>query len=168
MNSTPKIYVSLPAINEAELLPLCLHCIESQSYSNFYIVICINQPDNWWEIPEKKIICENNVALLKELQNKDKKIYTIIDKCSKGKGWKGNNKGVGWARKTIMDHIAVSANNNDIIVSLDADTTFSEEYFSSILKAFSKTDAVALANPYYHMLTGREAETGQFCAMKYT
>ena len=158
MNKRPKIYVALPAINEAELLPLCLKCIEEQSYNNFHIVICINQPDDWWEITDKRIICENNIALLKELQKKDKNTFTIIDKCSKGNGWKGNNKGVGWARKTIVDYIATIANTNDIIVSLDADTTFGRDYFSSNVNIFSKTKAVALANPYYHKLTGKEAE----------
>ncbi len=158
MNKRPKIYVALPAINEAELLPLCLKCIEEQSYNNFHIVICINQPDDWWEITDKRIICENNIALLKELQKKDKNTFTIIDKCSKGNGWKGNNKGVGWARKTIVDYIATIANTNDIIVSLDADTTFGRDYFSSNVNIFSKTKAVALANPYYHKLTGKDAE----------
>jgi glycosyltransferase involved in cell wall biosynthesis len=158
MNTDPKIYVALPAINEAELLPLCLKCIENQSYRNFHIVICINQPDDWWEIPDKKIICENNVTLLKELQNKDKNIFTILDKCSKGNGWKENSKGVGWARKTIMDHIVKLAKNDDIIVSLDADTIFSAEYFSSIVKTFLNTNTVALANPYYHKLADKDAE----------
>jgi glycosyltransferase involved in cell wall biosynthesis len=158
MKTTPKIYVALPAINEMELLPLCLECIAKQSYNNFQVVICVNQPDDWWKIEEKKIICENNITLLKKLQSKDKNTYTIIDKCSKGKGWKGNNKGVGWARKTVMDHIAACAGCDDIIVSLDADTVFNEEYFTSIVNAFSSTKAVALANPYYHKLTGKKAE----------
>jgi glycosyltransferase involved in cell wall biosynthesis len=158
MKISPKIYVALPAINEMELLPLCLECIGKQSYNNFHVVICVNQPDDWWEVEEKKIICENNFALLKELQKKDENTYTIIDKCSKGNGWKGNNKGVGWARKIIMDHTATIANSDDIIVSLDADTAFSEKYFTSIVTAFSKTKTVALANPYYHKLTNKEAE----------
>jgi hypothetical protein len=158
MNKSPKIYVAIPAINEAELLPLCLKCIEEQSYNNFHIVICINQPDDWWELPEKRILCENNITLLKELQKKDKNTYTIIDKCSKGNGWKGNNKGVGWARKTIMDHVATLAKIDDIIVSLDADTVFGKEYFSSIVNIFSMNKVVALANPYYHKLTGKDAE----------
>jgi len=55
MISNPEIFVSLPVMDEPEALPLCLNCIENQSYKNFHVVICVNQPDEWWGIPEKKI-----------------------------------------------------------------------------------------------------------------
>jgi len=159
MNLTSKIYVSIPVMDELEMLPSCLNCIENQSYKNFHVVVCINQPDEWWEIPEKRNICLNNKKVLDILTKKNIQNFSIFDKSTKDLGWKGNKKGVGWARKTAMDHITKTAKDNDIILSLDADTVFSNEYFSSIIDIFSKClNAVALANPYYHKLTGSEAE----------
>ncbi|NTW33642.1 MAG: glycosyltransferase [Bacteroidetes bacterium] len=159
MNNTPLIYIALPAMDEALYLPKCLDCIENQNYKNFHIVICINQPNEWWELSEKRNICENNAVVLEYLNKKDKTKYTIIDKSSKGNGWENNKHGVGWARKTAMDFIAKKAENTDIILSLDADTSFSPDYFSSVINSFSKfPDAVALSNPYYHKLSGSEAE----------
>ncbi len=146
-------------MDETEMLPHCINCIEKQLYRNFHVVICINQPEDCWDIPEKKNICLNNKKIFDFLIKKNSEHITIIDKTSKGNGWQGNKKGVGWARKTIMDYISKKANNNDIILSLDADTVFSEKYFSSIIDIFSKNqNAAALSNPYYHRLTGSEAE----------
>ena len=159
MNYNPKIFVALPVMDELETLPLCLDCIENQSYKNFYVVICVNQPDEWWNNPEKNNICLNNQKVLNLLSDKNQDNYYIIDKSSKGNGWIGNKKGVGWARKTAMDFIASKAKPDDIILSIDADTTFSTEYFTSIIKIFSETkNAVALANPYFHKLANSEAE----------
>ena len=83
----------------------------------------------------------------------------LNDKSSKGKGWKGKNYGVGWARRTIMDQIALEANDSDIIINLDADTTFGPDYFSSVLQNFKQhPEAVAVSVPYYHELTGDEVK----------
>ncbi len=154
-----KIHVALPVMDEVEFLPLCIDCIESQSYNDYHVVICVNQPDEWWEISAKKEVCERNKKTIEFLSEKNKGNYTIIDKSSKGQGWQGNKKGVGWARKTAMDHIAKNANDTDIILSLDADTIFSKEYFKSIIDCFIESPtAVALSNPYYHKLTGHDAE----------
>ena len=159
MISHPKIFVALPVMDEIDMLQLCLDCIENQSYKNIHIVICVNQPDECWNIPEKIHVCNNNAEILDSLNKKDKGIYTIINKSSIGSGWEGNKKGVGWARKTVMDHISEISNNDDIILSLDADTIFNKEYFSSIENIFAQnTNAVALSNPYYHKLIKSDAE----------
>ena len=159
MKQTPVIYIALPVMDEAFYLPKCLDCIESQNYKHFHVVICVNQPDEWWELPEKRDVCKNNAQVLNYLCKKGKTKYTIIDKCSKGHGWENNNHGVGWARKTAMDFIAKKAEKTDIILSLDADTFFSPDYFSSIVNNFSEfPNAVALSNPYYHKLSGSNAE----------
>jgi hypothetical protein len=159
MIDRPKIYIALPVMDEAEPLPSCLYCIESQSYTNYHVVICVNQPDEWWDVPEKMSVCESNKRILTQLKIKHPEKYTVIDKSSKGHGWKGNITGVGWARKTIMDHIAKIANIDDIIVSLDADTIFTKNYFRSIIEIFNDAPGiVTLANPYYHELSGSEAE----------
>jgi hypothetical protein len=57
-----------------------------------------------------------------------------------------------------MDAINKVAKAKDIIVSLDADTTFRENYFSSLAENFSDhPDAVAIAVPYFHQLVEDEA-----------
>jgi glycosyltransferase involved in cell wall biosynthesis len=149
-----KLYVSIPAINELDLIPLCIECISQQSFKNFEVFICVNQPDEWWNDDAKSEICNNNEKTVEFLRSVKNVPIRIIDKTSKGNGWQGKNHGVGWARKTIMDEITLCADENDIIVSLDADTTFGPEYFSSIVDNFSKNqEAVALSVPYYHQLT---------------
>lgn len=159
MPTFPKIYIALPVLNELELLHSCIECIENQTYLDFHVVVCVNQPDEWWDIEDKIDICKNNIETLSYLSLLNKKNYTIIDRTSKGAGWKRNKKGVGWARKTIMDFIALRAKPNDIIISLDADTTFCENYFNSIIERFSEfPKAVAISNPYYHKRTGQIAE----------
>jgi len=56
-----------------------------------------------------------------------------------------------------MDEIVLEAEDNDIIISLDADTIFDPDYFTSVIENFQKNnDAVALSVPYYHKLTGIE------------
>jgi hypothetical protein len=155
---TPFIYVALPVINEAETLPVILGCLLKQDYQRFRVFICVNQPDEWWEVPGKRHICEVNAETLRTLEEFHGLDLTVIDRCTRGNGWKGKKHGVGWARKTVMDAISKIAGAGDIIVSLDADTTFCEQYFSSLAENFSAhPDAVAIAVPYFHPLTEDES-----------
>jgi glycosyltransferase involved in cell wall biosynthesis len=147
----PFIYAALPVLNEPEFLPRLLECISLQSYRSFKLVVCVNQPDSWWNDALKLPICKNNARSLKLLKNWKKFPVEVIDRTSKGSGWLGKKHGVGWARKTAMDLIASEAKLEDIIISLDADSTFTENYFLSIANAFSRnTEAVAMAVPYFH------------------
>jgi glycosyltransferase involved in cell wall biosynthesis len=170
--SAPTLYIALPVINEMDFIPEILGCMSRQDYPDFRVFICVNQPDEWWSNPEKRKICETNVKTLRFLEKykctgdpcgrpadcRKGLDLTVIDRCSPGKGWKGKNHGVGWARKTVMEAINKVAAPKDIIVSLDADTTFNENYLSSLADNFSvHPDAVALAVPYYHKLVGDEA-----------
>jgi hypothetical protein len=76
----------------------------------------------------------------------------ILDHSSRGNGWDAKCFGIGWARKVIMDEITPIASSGDLILSLDADTTFNENYFLSVaLNFFNNPDAVALAAPYFHL-----------------
>lgn len=155
LNKKPKIFLALPIMNEAENLPELIKCIEQQNYQGYIkLFVCINQPDSWWDDEEKIKICKNNKNSAEILQNECQFPLKIIDRFSKGKGWSGKKYGVGWARKTIMDEINSLADPDDIIISLDADTTFRKEYFSSIAESFSKQpDKIGMAVPYYHKLT---------------
>jgi hypothetical protein len=153
----PYIYVALPALNEADYMQEFILCLKSQTYQNFKLVTCINQPDNWWNQPQKLHICRNNLKTIDFLESVKDIDIEIIDKSSKGEGWKGKKFGVGWARKLAMERIALEAQNDDLIVSLDADTTFSSGYFQSLIENFNiHPKAVAAAIPYYHKLTGEE------------
>lgn len=154
-----KVYVALPAMDEADYLPAFIECIRNQSFQNFSLVVCVNQPENWWDMEDKLSICNNNkdsIQYLSTIQDLD---IHVIDKSSKGNGWKGKKYGVGWARKVVMDYSAEKAEESDIILCLDADTTFRPDYFASIIQAFKQNPkAVALSNPYYHLLTGDETK----------
>ncbi len=154
-----KIFVALPVLNELENMENFIGCCKAQTYSNFKIVVCVNQPDDWWEKDDKMQICENNAATLEFLRSLNNPSIEIIDKSSKGKGWKGKDFGVGWARKTTMDHCMTEANDHDIIISLDADTRFNPGYFNSVVENIHlNPESVALSVPYYHELTGDESK----------
>jgi len=162
-----KIYIALPALNEFEYVHQFISCLDKQTFRIFELFVCVNQPDHWWEDAAKLSICENNQATIKYLETIDNFPVTIIDRSSTGSGWKGNHYGVGWARKIIMEAINLIANPDDIIVSLDADTTFNPEYLNAIKDSFyshpSHTSAAnaGLSVPYYHNLTGDEVADRQ-------
>jgi hypothetical protein len=53
-----------------------------------------------------------------------------------------------------MDHIFAMANENDIIISMDADTVFDEGYFYSVTENLRLNPAAwAVSIPYYHRLS---------------
>lgn len=186
-------------MNEAWNLPATLSCLKNQQWPGaiagagenhpaagenhpaasenrqpeVHTWICVNQPDHWWDDPEKKPICEDNLFTLLYLKDLDIPNLHLIDRCSRGKGWTGKDHGVGMARKTLMDAIdlwcAQSAaeplsgrsrqsavtQTRDIILSLDADTRFGPGYLASVASLFREHPAVVgLSNPYYHELTG--------------
>lgn len=144
-------------MDEADYLPAFIKCIRNQSFRNYSLVVCVNQPDNWWEDEDKLSICQKNKESIEFLNTINDLDIHIIDKSNKGNGWKGKKYGVGWARKVVMDYCASHADNSDIIISLDADTTFGPDYFSSIIQTFEQfPKVVALSNPYYHLLTSDE------------
>ncbi len=156
----PKLHIAIPAINEFDYLPKTIDCLCNQSYPDFHIYVCINQPDEWWENEEKIGICYNNANTLQYLENRKQQIpnLTIIDKSSKGSGWCKKSNGVGFARKVLMDNICRDAHDNNIIVSMDADVEIGSNYLLSVAELFkTHHKAVALANPYYHKLSGDEA-----------
>jgi glycosyltransferase involved in cell wall biosynthesis len=144
-------------MDEPEFLPRTLSCLANQTYRRFKVVICVNQPDNWWLDQTKVEACYHNKAVLEMLQGWTGGDLVVLDYSSPGKGWTGKRHGVGFARKVIMDFINEMAEPEDVVVSLDADTTFSQDYLLSIARNFAadKTN-VALAVPYYHRATGDE------------
>ena len=149
-----KIHIALPVKNELENIPNVIRCIQNQSFKNFELWVCVNQPNNWWQEEQKIDQCQNNQETIEYLHSiKDLTIH-ILDYSSPGKGWKGKKEGIGWARKVLMDTIAEVSSNQDIIVSLDADNWFERDYFISVIQRFEECPkAMGLLNPYYHKLT---------------
>ncbi len=153
------LYVAIPAMDELQELPLTLQDLANQQCNvPFEVYVCVNQPETYWNDTEKKAICEHNQALLQFLQDFQSLSLHILDYSSPGKGWKGKNFGVGWARKMMFDAILQQAEAEDVIVSLDADTRIQPHYLQSIADNFAEhPEFPAVAVPYYHPLTGDKA-----------
>jgi hypothetical protein len=153
------LHIAIPLLEELENIPTLLKTIAAQKHANYKVYFCVNQPDAWWGNLDKIAACNNNQASIKLILETATFPFEIIDKSSLGQGWKAKKIGVGWARKTLLDKILEVANDKDIIISLDADTSFSENYFSSIednLQQHPKAPAIAVA--YYHPLSNSDAE----------
>jgi len=152
-----KIHIAIPAIAEKDYLPACIASFQKQSFQNFKIYICINQAKEWWEREDKKDICINNkesLAYLKNLHD-DKIIY--YDLSSPEKAFAEKKSHVGTMRRFLMDKINEVADDDDIIISFDADSVCPENYLEEIAKTFNNSKAVALSIPYYHPLTENDS-----------
>lgn len=149
------IYVALPVMDEVERLPLLIESVMNQTEQDFYLLICVNQPESWWNDSEKKNICLSNRESIRYLNALNDNRIEVLDRSSPGKGWPPKGLGIGFARKMLMDHISAVANSNDIIVSMDADTVFHRGYFASVAENFRlNPSAFAVSLPYYHRLSG--------------
>jgi hypothetical protein len=157
MSNSPHISVAIPLIDELENLSRLVECLQKQSFQNFDVYVCVNQPESWWDDETKIHVCQNNQATIQFLQSIEKTPIVIIDRSSRGKGWDDKHRGVGYARKALFNRILQTSPDNNIIVSLDGDTDFGEDYFASVVEQFAqKPDLSAIAVPYYHPLSGNE------------
>jgi len=153
-----KLHIAIPALDELEFLPHTLAAIANQKTEfPFSVYVCVNQPDEWWNDAKKIEICKSNQKLLCYLEDFKDFNINIIDKTSKNNGWYADKTGVGWARKTLFEEIYKTATDDDIIISLDADTLFNESYFQSIGENFTQNKIDVLSLPYYHKLTNDES-----------
>ncbi len=133
--------------------------MRTQDFQDFTLVVCVNSYDHWWDDPEKIGSCFDNQKSINYLKSVSDIDLKIIDKSSKGNGWPEKKGGVGWARKVGMDYISGHANENDLIVCMDADTFYPDNYLSSLKESFEKDSTIlGLAIPYYHRLTGEETD----------
>lgn len=152
------LHVAIPAIDELDHLPVTLDNLAAQRVDYpFTVYVCVNQPESWWNNPDKIDVCQNNQQLIKFIRNYPKLPVEIIDKSSLGNGWGDKNHGVGWARRTLFDHILSVATAEDVIVSLDADTCVKPEYLQSIGENFENRTLTTVSLPYYHRLTDDDA-----------
>jgi len=157
MTEQPCMYVAIPAMDEFDTIERTLQCIRNQTFRNFHVYVCVNQPEVYHHAPAYASIVESNIKTIELLRTIQDIQITVIDKSSKGNGWDEKNHGVGWARKVLFDTTTEIANANDIILSLDADTIFEDSYFENVVKQLHTFPlATALSNPYYHPLSGNK------------
>ena len=155
MPNSPHISVAIPLMDELENLSRLVECLQKQTFHNFDVYVCVNQPDSWWHDDEKLPVCQRNQATIEHLQTIENLPITIIDRSSRGHGWPAKRQGVGYARKELFDTILKTAADNEIIVSLDGDTAFGKDYLASIAGQFAHNPHLsAIAVPYYHPLSG--------------
>jgi len=148
-------HICTPVLNENETIHKLISALEKQKYPNFTAWFCVNQPDAWWNIPEKRKYCENNIQMLAFLDSIKSFHVEVINRCSQGKGWNSKSCGIGMARKTVFDAASEVAKPDDILISMDADTEFGEDYIESVVSNISQnTNISALSVPYFHKLTG--------------
>lgn len=157
MFASRTLHIAIPAMNEGAFLPATLECLQRQDYDNYQAWVCVNQPESFWQDPTRFPICRDNQSTLAYLRDLGWDKLHILDHGSPGRGWSGKAQGVGQARKVLMDAISQVAKPTDLIISLDADTLFGDDYLASVARVFERfPQAVALSNPYYHRLTGEE------------
>lgn len=147
-------------MDEWHNVEVLLGSLQCQTYKDFTLYVCVNQPEEWWTDAEEshQEICRSNQQTIDYLKSVETSFpIVVMDRSSQGNGWQGKQKGVGWARKLLFDHIASSADKNELVVSLDADTTFDEFYLSHVVDSMNASPkASAMAVPYYHPLSGEE------------
>lgn len=160
LSSLPHQHVAIPMMDELENLPALVDCLQKQSFRNFDVYVCVNQPDSWWHDDEKLPVCQRNQATIEHLQTIENLPITIIDRSSRGHGWPAKRQGVGYARKELFDSILQTASDNDIIVSMDGDSIFAPKYLASLATQFAKHPCLsAIAAPYYHPLPKEKEHT---------
>lgn len=154
------IRVAIPAMDELDYLPVTLDALSCQQTTLlFEVYVCVNQPDTYWDNPAKFVICEHNRQLLEYLRCYDSLTLHVLDYASPGKGWKGKQFGVGFARKVLFDNILSDSEPDDLVVSLDADTKVGPGYLQSLADNFAAhPDMQAVAVPYYHDLNPADEE----------
>lgn len=153
--------IAIPVLAEYDNLPSLFESLKRQTFSDFDVYVCVNNPNTWSESEderERSMYLDNQASLgwLSQQQRQSENIH-VLDFSSSLKGWIGKKRGVGWARKSLFDAIITEHGDNELVVSLDADTGFGDKYFETLLEVFNDSpDSSCLAVPYYHPLSGDE------------
>ncbi len=145
------ISVAVPILAELCNLPLLLSRLRQQTFPHFTLYCCVNNVEGGMGY-------EENQQCLQGLGTVDDLSLVVIDRSSKGLGWNDKKRGVGWARKVMFEKILSEHDDNEVIVSLDADTDFGPKYFEAILATLNAHPCCsAFSIPYYHPLSGNDA-----------
>lgn len=144
-------------MDEPDALPRLLWQLEAQTFRNFTVYICVNQPDDWWHDDNDAHlqVCIHNADTLRLLAYSENII--LLDHCSEGRGWPLRKSGVGYARQALFKAIQAHATLDELVVSLDADTLIAPCYLQQVLDSMNAhPEAHALAVPYYHPVPDEE------------
>ena len=145
------ISVAIPLLAERDNLPLMLERLRRQTYRQFTLYCCVNNLEGGYGYEENQAC----LALLHEVRDLP---VVVIDRSSRGCGWTGKKKGVGWARKLLFERIMEEHADNELVVSLDADTDFDSDYLQAVVDTMNAhPDHNAFSVPYYHPLSHDEA-----------
>ena len=156
---TMKIHVAIPAMDELHSLFTTLACLQQQQVAyEVHIYVCINNPASFYEDKSKHPICKANRQTFEQLQHLHLPNVYVEDCFSPTYALPADKQGVGWVRKRLFDRITAHCSDEDLLISLDADTEIRPNYLQSIATTMQSTPLLpALAVPYYHNLTGNEA-----------
>lgn len=145
------ISVTIPMLDELGNLPRLLDRLRCQTFRQFTLYCCVNNVEGGYGFAEN----QQCLRLLDEVSDIP---LVVIDRSSPGLGWTGKKKGVGWARKELFDRISHDCPDDELVVSLDADTDFHPTYFQALLDTMNcHPGASAFSVPYYHPLSGVES-----------
>ncbi len=151
------VHVAIPCMDELHELPRCLGSLYSQTFKNFDVWVCVNQPQSWWSEEIGRGVCERNSATIRMLRNYRGLKLHVLDRCSRGRGWSRRKSGVGMARREILSAIEAVTTKKALIVNLDADTTMEPNYLERVVKIFRDfPETQGMLAPYYHYLSGDE------------
>ena len=153
-----KLIFTIPALNEEDWLFETIDSILESDVNN-KILICINNPDCWNEDEAKTDVCANNMRTLDKLASLNNENIIFFDKASAGNGWLSAKHGVGHARNFLMKKACELFDDEDVIVSMDADTKISKDYSNGIRSFFeSHPKKSALSSCYYHHIDNLSPE----------
>lgn len=143
--------VAIPLLAERDNLPLMLERLRRQTFRQFTLYCCVNNLEGGYGYEENQAC----LALLREVHDLS---LVVIDRSSQGCGWTGKRRGVGWARKLLFEQIMKEHNDDELVVSLDADTDFDDNYLQAVVDTMNAySDHNAFSVPYYHPLSHDEA-----------
>ena len=143
--------VAIPLLAECDNLPLMLERLRRQTFRQFTLYCCVNNLEGGYGYEENQAC----LALLREVHDLS---LVVIDRSSQGCGWTGKRRGVGWARKLLFEQIMKEHNDDELVVSLDADTDFDDNYLQAVVDTMNAySDHNAFSVPYYHPLSHDEA-----------
>ena len=128
-----------------------LERLHRQTFRQFTLYCCVNNLEGGYGYEENQAC----LALLREVHDLS---LVVIDRSSQGCGWTGKRRGVGWARKLLFEQIMKEHNDDELVVSLDADTDFDDNYLQAVVDTMNAySDHNAFSVPYYHPLSHDEA-----------
>lgn len=152
--SAGRIFIGIPACAERQWLPGVLASLEAQTRKDFEVWICVNQPEE--RARRGDLVYQDNQQTLAWLMHHRHRFsfpLRVMDASSRNQAPQARKSGVGWARRHLFDAIASTADPQDVLISLDADTCLSPGYVSAVHAAFhAYPNALGLAAPFCHTI----------------